>query len=326
MWFLGLAIGLSSVFLVQEAQAFDLEPQQRWDDTVFQIRQKVHDALKEEKCIHTFSEQLPRLEKGFHELEVERDQVLEDLRTARFCQGCGKTARELQKMGVTNSEQHFLDNGGTRPATPEEIAAKTEFYSTEVTRKSAQIDSGRAQLKKCEENRFFWSREIGEWAADRLIPSAAEILGQLTDQWTDRSEGWKSKISQLQESVRVSQKHLDSARGSIPENPSRVRAAVLMRDTVLKQLDATLKSYQTAWLHTQQSYRSKGSDLRRVHRELLQEVSRLDDRFVFGGATLANATYFAFPVCEEPKEPGARHEILAVDVYLILIQWRGSGV
>lgn len=95
---------------------------------------------------------------------AERKVVLDELRNGRFCNGCGSTATQLRNRGISNVDQHFRENGGTRPARPEEIKNKEdeyarkikaqedviqnfEFAENEFTRKRVDIDKQIANLE-----------------------------------------------------------------------------------------------------------------------------------------------------------------------------------
>jgi hypothetical protein len=104
------------------------------------------------------------LKRQLAKLLSEFEDIMDEMRSGRFCNGCNSTASQLRGRGIGDVEQHFADNGGTHQATQAELDKKEnelnavinakreeikqfEFGENEFTRKRDAIDKQMEDLK-----------------------------------------------------------------------------------------------------------------------------------------------------------------------------------
>ena len=164
--------------------------------TVYSIEQKANSFATLETKIaelnntrqQTYSletDKLKNLKNELASLYIEMAEVLDELRNGRFCNGCSRTASQLKKNGVSNVEQHFRENGGTRPASPELIKQKTEEYNRKV-------ESKQVEIKNFEFGENEFTRKRAD--IDRQITDLTNNLNQLRQQITALSKTFKEQV------------------------------------------------------------------------------------------------------------------------------------
>jgi hypothetical protein len=164
--------------------------------TVYTIEQKANSLVNLETKIAdlkttrlgTYSleaEKLKKLRLELSALRTEMDQVLDELRRGRFCKGCNSTASQLRNRGIYNVEQHFADNGGTYPASPELIRKTTEEYNRKIEAKEAEL-----KAFEFSENEFTRKRAD----LDRQISDLTNNIDRLRQEITALSKTFKEQV------------------------------------------------------------------------------------------------------------------------------------
>lgn len=106
--------------------------------------------------------------------KAENERIMEELKNGRFCNGCSQTASQLRNNGVTNVNDHFNKNGGTRPPRQSEIDAK----EAELERLTTAIE---VQLEKFKtgNNRFSQLREALDNKMNNLRSNSDNLRSEI---------------------------------------------------------------------------------------------------------------------------------------------------
>lgn len=109
---------------------------------IIQSENKI-DELKRQNFL-SFSqetEKLNALRLQLNAIIQEKDEVMDELRKGRFCNGCSRTASQLRSSGTPDVEGHFRANGGTSPAKPELLKQKEEEFNNKIAQKRKEIET-----------------------------------------------------------------------------------------------------------------------------------------------------------------------------------------
>ncbi|NCI45806.1 coiled-coil domain-containing protein [Sediminibacterium soli] len=131
------------------------------------------------------AEKLKKLKSTLADLRREKDEALDELRRGRFCNGCSRTASELRRSGVNDVENHFRQNGGTHPASPQQIAQKEAEYDQKI--KNAE---DAAKAFEFSENEFTRKRTD----LDKQLANLNDEIARLRQEITELSQRYKTAV------------------------------------------------------------------------------------------------------------------------------------
>lgn len=78
-------------------------------------------------------------ERQVAELVTEKQRVIADLRSGKFCSECGRSAYEIEKAGGETFEQHLVSVGGRAIMRPEQIQARSDSYDQKISQARQQL-------------------------------------------------------------------------------------------------------------------------------------------------------------------------------------------
>ena len=144
--------------------------------------------------LQTYSDEqdkLKQLQQELSALYTERDQALDELRRGRFCNGCSNTASELRRRGTYDVERHFAENGGTRPARPEEIKRKEDEYAQKIKSKEQQLEAFKSGNNEYDKKRADIDRQMNSLKekSDKLREEIVALSKQYKDKVMDQAKG-----------------------------------------------------------------------------------------------------------------------------------------
>jgi chromosome segregation ATPase len=197
---------------------------------------------------------LDSLKTALSQLLAERDQVMREYRSGRFCNGCGRTASELRKSGVYDPEDHFRQNGGTHPPTQAQIDAKEAEYQR-------KIDALQRTLKDFEEGENVYSKLRD--ALDRQMNDLKASSDNLREEIQELSKKYKEAVVRegknlqqllISELMRIlANKHYTEDRIDI--------IAVKLNDLVKEESDAVAKSNEKVKKETEDEKTTMQSEI-----------------------------------------------------------------
>lgn len=161
--------------------------------------------------LQTYSDEqdkLAKLKKELSDLYTERDEALAELRSGRFCNGCNRTASELRRQGIYDVEDHFADNGGTHPASPEQIKRKEEEYARKIEAKEQELERFKSGNNEFDKKRDDIDRQMNDLKgrSDKLREEIVELSKQYKDKVLDQAKSlhtlWVGDLLRL-----VAEKH-----------------------------------------------------------------------------------------------------------------------
>lgn len=137
-------------------------------------------VLSAEKCIRSAVERqvvaddrVAREQKRVAELEAEKERVLRELRSGKFCSKCLNTASQIEKGGESFTKHLGRVKGDPVPASPEKIAAKTREYDAKIAAARQALESAMAASQKARDGQVKCAQDRSEAAA---LVSYAEVM------------------------------------------------------------------------------------------------------------------------------------------------------
>ena len=294
---------------------------QEWTHSASDIRSLIRECRAAESCVHKSRKDAAKFDAEGLELETEMEQVLSELRNARFCQGCSQTARELQAKGIHDVEDHFAKNGGTRPATPQEIEARKSEFVTKIDDLRIKKERSDSEGKDCEWTRLSRSGEILNNASAKLNSIEHEIIRLWHDEWNQHLAQARTRILDMQPAIRIAAANYESAKKDKNSPEGTVAALKLVRDLLLRQLDEALETRFRQWHAEQELFAGEARDFEQQHIGLIEALSELSNDFMFSASTLSTSPNLAIIYPAELRRPQRPEILLNNDIYVLWLLW-----